>query len=83
VRMNVEDTGFENGVPVSSTYIGIDEKGGKWRLRSNKFSTLFLPMTGKADGVVIHENFAEFEEMGTGEKGVGIDEYLINPADSK
>jgi hypothetical protein len=36
-------------------------------------------MTEKGDGVVVFENFAEFENLETGEKGVGIDEYLINP----
>jgi hypothetical protein len=29
--------------------------------------------------VHIYENFAEFEDLQTGEKGVGIDEYLLNP----
>jgi hypothetical protein len=79
VRMNVEDTRFEQGAPVSSIYAGVDEQGGKWRFRSERFSTLFLPLSEKAQGVVIHENFAEFENLETGEKGVGIDEYLINP----
>ncbi|MFO8058483.1 MAG: hypothetical protein R6V10_14450 [bacterium] len=80
-RMKVENTDFEEGVPASSTFLGIDEEGGKWRLNSNKFSSLFLPMTDKPGGVVIHENFADFENRDTGEKGVGIDEYLINPED--
>ncbi len=79
VRMNVENTDFEEGVPVSSSYLAVDENGGKWRFKSNRFSGLFLPMTNKPGGVAIHENFADFENEDTGEKGVGIDEYLLNP----
>ena len=36
-------------------------------------------LSEKAKGVVIHENFSDFENLETGEKGYGIDEYLINP----
>ncbi len=79
VRMTVEGTDYEDGAPVGSTFTGVDENGGKWRLRSERFSNLFLPMTEKPGGVVIHENFADFENIDTGERGVGIDEYLINP----
>ena len=79
VRMNIEQTEFDGKGPASSTYLGIDETGEKWRLRSQKFSSLFLPLKEKGDGVVIHENFAEFKNLDTDETGVGIDEYLINP----
>ena len=79
VRLTVEDTRFEQGAPVASVYAGVDEKGGSWRFESSRFSTLYLPLSEKAQGVVIHENFAEFTDLATGEKGVGIDEYLINP----
>jgi hypothetical protein len=78
VRMNVEDTKFENKAPVSSVYAGTDQSGKVWRLKSQKFSSLYLPMKEKGDGVVIHENFSDYEDLETGEKGVGIDEYLIN-----
>ncbi len=79
VRMNVENTDFENGVPSGSRYHGVDEDGGAWKFESKKFSGLFLPMKEKGEGVVIHENFADFVNLETGQKGVGIDEYLINP----
>ncbi|OGP61123.1 MAG: hypothetical protein A2V67_09045 [Deltaproteobacteria bacterium RBG_13_61_14] len=78
-RVNVEDTQFQNNVPASSVFTGYDEKGKIWKLKSEKFSGLFLPMTEKGKGVVIHENFSDYTLLDTGEKGVGIDEYLINP----
>lgn len=78
-RMVIEDTRFENKVPVSSVYQGWGRDGRVWRMRSEKFSGLYLPMKEKGDGVVIHENFSDYENLETGERGVGIDEYLINP----
>ncbi len=78
-RVTIEDTKFENRVPTSSVFTGHQKDGKTWKLRSRKFSGLFLPMKEKGEGVVIHENFSDYENMDTGEKGVGIDEYLINP----
>jgi hypothetical protein len=77
-RLDVEDTVFKDDAPVSSIYTGYDEKGRTWKFKSEMFSTLYLPMADK-EGVAIHENFAEFTNLETGEKGYGIDEYLINP----
>lgn len=79
VRVNVEDTKFENKSPVSSVFTGYDKEGGTWKLKSEKFSGLALPMKEKGKGVVVYENFSDYTLLDTGEKGVGIDEYLINP----
>lgn len=79
VSVKVEDTEFKDNLPVRSVFIAEDENKKKWRLKSEKFSGLYLPMKEKGNGVVVHENFAEYVDMDTGEKGVGIDEYLINP----
>jgi len=79
VRVNIEGTKYENKVPTSSVFTGIDEKGKTWKLKSEKFSGLFLPMKEKGKGVVVHENFADYTLLDTGDKAVGIDEYLINP----
>lgn len=78
-RMVVEKTDFDGKFPVASTYSGTDQTGKLWRLHSRKFSSLYLPMKEKGDGVVIHENFADFTLEGASEQGYGIDEYLINP----
>jgi hypothetical protein len=77
--VEVMDTAFKNNCPVSSSFTGVDELGRTWKLASDKFSSLYLPMKEKGKGVVVHENFSEFTLENTGEKGVGIDEYLINP----
>lgn len=77
--VNIEDTKFENKLPVSSVFTGVDAKNRKFRLKSEKFSGLVLPMDEKGKGVTVYENFSEFTNLDTGEKGVGIDEYLINP----
>ena len=29
--------------------------------------------------MIIYENFVEFTDLETGEKGHGVDEYLLNP----
>jgi len=79
VRMNVDHTEFDGAEPVSSTFTAQDKDGKVWKFKSERFSNLYLPMTGKKEGVHIFENFAEFEDLETGQKGVGIDEYLINP----
>jgi len=79
VDVRIEKTEFENDVPVSSLFTAQDQGGRIWRLKSERFSGLYLPMEGKGGGVVVHENFAEFTDLDTGEKGIGIDEYLINP----
>jgi hypothetical protein len=76
-RVEVEDTNFVDGAPVSSIFKGYDRDGrllGK--LKSGKFSVLTLPMEG--EGVVVYENFSEFEDLESGEIGIGVDEYLIN-----
>jgi hypothetical protein len=78
-RVTIQDTKFKNKVPVSSVFTGHDKQGGTWRLRSEKFSGLYLPMQEKGKGVVVHENFSDYTNLETDEKGVGIDEYLINP----
>ncbi len=78
-RVAIEDTQFENGTPVSSIFTGWDQEGRAWRLKSEKFSGLVLPMQDKEKGVIVYENFADYTMLDTGEKGVGIDEYLINP----
>ncbi len=80
VSVNVEKTEFENDIPVSSIFVAQDESGKTWRFESKKFSGLYLPMKEKGEGVVVHENFAEYTDLEAGQKGVGIDEYLINPA---
>lgn len=77
--VTVEDTDFKNRCPVASVFTGVDADGRSWKLKSDKFSSLYLPMQEKGKGVVAHENFSEYENLDTGEKGVGIDEYLINP----
>jgi hypothetical protein len=79
VRVSVDDTEYENKVPISSVFTGVDKEGKTWKLKSKKFSGLYLPMKEKGEGVVVHENFAEYEDLETGEVGVGIDEYLVNP----
>jgi len=79
VRVSVEDTRFENDSPVSSVFTGVDEAGRVCKLKSEKFSGLYLPMKEKGEGVVIHENFSRFQDIESGETGTGIDEYLINP----
>lgn len=78
-RVAIEDTHFENKTPVSSIFTGWDQEGRIWRLKSEKFSGLVLPMQDKEKGVIVYENFADYTILDTGEKGVGIDEYLINP----
>jgi hypothetical protein len=78
-RVKIEGTEFKNKVPVSSVFTGHDKEGRAWRLKSEKFSGLYLPMQEKGKGVVVHENFADYTNLDTKEKGVGIDEYLINP----
>jgi hypothetical protein len=79
VGVTIDQTDFENDVPVSSVFTAEDQAGKTWRFRSEKFSGLYLPMEGRPGGVVVHENFAEYTDLDTGEKGIGIDEYLINP----
>ncbi len=78
VSVSIEETKFDNGVPRSSVFVGEDEQGKTWRLKSEKFSGLYLPMREKGDSVAVHENFAEYTNLDTGEQGVGIDEYLVN-----
>lgn len=78
-RVTVAETRFENQAPCSSLFTGYDEAGRVWKLRSEKFSGLFLPMKEKGRGAVIYENFADYTLLDTGEKGIGIDEYLLNP----
>jgi len=82
VRLEVEGTRFLDGGPVSAVYTGYDRQGRILaRVRSEMFSTLRMPMplTDARKVMMLHENFAEFTDMETGEKGDGIDEYLINP----
>ena len=59
----------------------MDKDGNKHSFKSERFSKLYLPMTGKKAkaGVHIFENFSVFTDLESGQKGVGIDEYLINP----
>jgi len=79
-RVDIEDTQLENDkIPLSSVFTGQDKEGRIWKLKSEKFSGLVLPMQEKGSGVIVYENFAEYTDLETGEKGVGIDEYLINP----
>ncbi len=77
--VKIEDTEYKDNLPFSSKYTAQDKTGKTWRFESKKFSGLYLPMKEKGDGVVVHENFADYTDLDTGEKGVGIDEYLINP----
>ena len=79
VGVTIDQTDFENDAPVSSVFTAEDQAGKTWRFRSEKFSGLYLPMEGRPGGVVVHENFAEYTDLDTGEIGIGIDEYLINP----
>jgi len=78
-KVSVADTDFQNKCPTSSVFTAVDEQGREWKLKSQKFSSLYLPMKEKGKGVVVHENFADYQNLDTGETGVGIDEYLINP----
>ncbi len=71
--MKVEDTEYKDNLPFSSKYTAQDKTGKTWRFESKKFSGLYLPMKEKGDGVVVHENFADYTDLDTGEKGVGID----------
>jgi len=82
-RVNVEDTKYESRLPISSVFTGWDKLGRVWKLRSEKFSGLALPMDEKQKGVIVFENFAEYTNIETGESGYGIDEYLINPGGAK
>ena len=80
MRTEVVDTQFVNGMPISSAFTGYDKDGNVLgNLKSEKFSTLYLPMGEEGGGAVVHENFSEFTDLETGEKGDGVDEYLINP----
>jgi len=78
-RVDVDDTQYESRMPISSVFTGVDKEGREWKLKSEKFSGLALPMNEKGKGVIVYENFAEYTNLETGEKGIGIDEYLINP----
>ncbi|MEW6442232.1 MAG: hypothetical protein AB1640_14945 [bacterium] len=82
VRLEVEGTRFVDGGPVSAVYTGYDRQGRVLaKVSSAMFSTLRMPMPRTdADRVMmLHENFAEFTDLRTGEKCEGIDEYLIHP----
>jgi hypothetical protein len=79
VRLEVEGTRFVNQAPVSAIYTGYDKEGRTLaRLKTDMFSCLFLPMPDK-ENMHIYENFVEFTDLETGEKGHGVDEYLLNP----
>jgi len=67
-----------DGVPISSTFEVVDERGRAWTFGSQRFSGLILPITGKGHPVVIYENFADYTLQQTGQHGVGIDEYLTD-----
>jgi len=69
----------EDGVPLTSTFEAVDERGRPWTLTSSRFSGLVLPLRDKGKDVVVYENFADYTLAETGEQGVGIDEYLENP----
>ena len=78
-RLEVRDTRFVNGSPVSAIYTGYDREGRVLAtLKSEMFSSLCLPMQDK-ENMVIYENFSEFVDLETGEKADGVDEYLISP----
>jgi hypothetical protein len=79
-RMNIDRTDFDGKEPLSSTFTAHDEAGAVHHFRSSRFSHLFLPMTEKGGGVYVYENFSDFTDLDSGAAGVGIDEYLINPA---
>jgi hypothetical protein len=82
LRVEIKDTEFDGDAPISSVFIGKDEKGEVvGRLKTEKFHQLKLPMVDK-EGVVIYETFSEFTDLDTGEKADGVDEYLINPKDN-
>ena len=68
-----------DGIPVSSTFAVVDERGRAWTLTSRRFSGLVLPLIERGGGVVFYENFADYTLSEGSEKGVGIDEYLENP----
>ena len=78
-RVEVMDTAQDGPLPTSSVFTGWDKQGKIWKLKSEKFSGLALPMDEKGRGVIVYENFSEFTNLETGEKGYGIDEYLVNP----
>jgi hypothetical protein len=69
----------EDGVPLSSTFEAVDERGRAWTLTSRRFSGLVLPLSEKGKDVVVYENFSDYSLAQTGEQGLGIDEYLDNP----
>ena len=69
----------DDGVPQTSTFEAVDERGRPWTLTSRRFSGLVLPLRDKGKNVVVYENFSDYTLAETGEQGVGIDEYLENP----
>jgi hypothetical protein len=78
IRVNVDDTKHDGEKPLSSVFTGTDKAGKVYKFQSEMFSQLYLPMKEKGDNVVVYENFAEYTDLETGEKGIGIDEYLVN-----
>ncbi len=81
-RVEVEDTKFVDNIPVSSIFKAYDGNGNcLGKLRSEKFSGLVIPhidKENKNEKVTVYENFSEFTNLETGQKGDGVDEYLIN-----
>jgi hypothetical protein len=69
----------EDGIPIASVFETLDENGRAWTLASRKFSGVVIPVSKTRKDIVIYENVAEFTLEQTGEKGIGIDEYLVNP----
>jgi len=77
IRSTVRD---DKDAPVTSIYEFRDETSRIWTMKSVRFSSIYVPMkdptNDKVNGAV-HENFSEFALVGAGEKGAGIDEYMM------
>ncbi len=80
-RLEPKNTVIKDGAPVSAEYTGFDKDGNVLaRIKTELFSPLRLPMQDK-ENTTIFENFVEITDLDTGEKGLGIDEYLIKSID--
>ena len=74
----------DEGKPLGSVYEVTDKNGRSFTLSSKRFSTIYLPPGGEeGENVTIHENFSHFTQVESGEKSVGIDEYLENTGQDK
>ncbi len=66
--------------PANAVYKVTDENGKTFSMASEVFSTVSTPPgeDGAGDTITVYENFSHFTLLESGEKGIGIDEYLEN-----